>query len=98
MVRDLAISMRRLEATTRVENELDEELLSQLPEPVSPVSDDEARLGLVEMVGRNPAGKRSLPDISSRKPVTKKPRFPYWLQWTRSLLMMASEGLLNSEP
>ena len=76
VVRDLAISMRQLEATTRVENELDEELLSQLPEPVSPVSDDEARLGLVEMVGRNPAGKRSLPDISSRKPVTKKPRFP----------------------
>ena len=76
VVRDLAISMRQLEATTRVENELDEELLSQLPEPVSPVSDEDARFSMVEMVGRNPAGKRSLTDISPSKPVTKKPRFP----------------------
>ena len=76
VVRDLAISMRQLEATTQVENELDEELLSQLPEPVSPVSDEDTRFSMIDMVGRNPAGKRRLTDISPSKPVTKKPRFP----------------------
>ena len=34
VVRDLAISMRQLESTTRVEDELDAKLLSKLPEPV----------------------------------------------------------------
>ena len=31
---------------------------------------------MIDMVGRNPAGKRRLTDISPSKPVTKKPRFP----------------------
>ena len=41
VVRDLAIAMRQLGATTRFEDELHAELLSQLPEPVSPVSEEE---------------------------------------------------------
>ena len=44
VVKDLAISMRQREARNRVDDELDAELLSQLPEPISPVSEEEVPL------------------------------------------------------
>ena len=82
VVRDLAIAMRQLEATTRVEDELDAELLSQLPEPVSADSEEAASLvvpastSTAEIKGRFPAGKRSIASLSPKQTKPKRPRVP----------------------
>ena len=68
--------MRQLEATTRVEDEHDAELMSNLPEPVSLVSEDKTRFSMAEKCGRNAAGKRIFADLVANKPEPKKSRFP----------------------
>ena len=82
VVRDPAISMRRLEAKAQLEDELDAELLSQLPDPISPDSEEEAQAVVpshiisAEIGGDVPVRKRFLPDVSDQLPKLKKPRVP----------------------
>ena len=82
VVRDLAISMRRLEDKTWFDDELDAELLSMLPEPVLAVSEKDVRMvdpvsmASVEIEGHVPARKRIVADLSPNPRNTKRSRFP----------------------
>ena len=80
VLRDLAISVRRLEAKAQVEDELDAELLSQLPDPISPDLEDEAQAvvlsHMISFGGDVPVRKRSLPGVSDQLPKPEKPRVP----------------------
>ena len=82
VIKDLAISMRQQESRIRVENERDAELLSLLPEPMSPVSDEEVPVldpGLpsaAEILGDVPARKRNVAEVLPLQPIPKKARLP----------------------
>ena len=81
VVKDLAISMRQLEAKARVQDEMDAELLSLLPDPILPESEEEAQAIVpsqiaAEFGGDFPARKRSIADVSGHHSRQKKPRVP----------------------
>ena len=81
VVRDLAISIRRLEAKARVQDEMDAELLSLLPDPILPESEEEAQAvvpshSTAEIGGDFSVRKRSISDVSDQQSKPKKPRVP----------------------
>ena len=102
--RDLSISVRQLEATTRVENELDAELLSQLPELISPLSEEESRLIVpgtpytTEIAGRILVGEHSIASLSILQPVSKKTKFPVLATVVQISAEVALEVPENGEP
>ena len=81
VVRDLAISMRRLEAKAQLQDEMDAELLSLLPDPILMEAGEEAQAvdpshAAAEVGGDPPVRKRSLSDVSDQQSKPKRPRVP----------------------